>query len=73
MAKSNPFNGEKQDIVGPTERERRFLRWLRDHNVTEFNSIRLLNFCSGQLNSSLLLNSKFILDEEFPHELKVAH
>ncbi len=35
--------------------------------------IRLLNFCSGQFNSSLLLNSKFVLDEEFPHELKVAH
>jgi len=67
------FDGEEQDIVGPTERERRFLRRLRDHNWTEFNSIRLLNFCRGQFNSSLLLNSKFVLDEEFPHELKVAH
>jgi len=33
---------------------------IRDHNWTEFTS-------------SLLLNSKFVLDEEFPHELKVAH
>lgn len=27
----------------------------------------------AQINSSLLLNSTFVLDEEFPHELKVAH
>ena len=59
--------------MGPTERERRFLRGLRNHNGTEFNSRLLVNFCNGQFNSSLLLNSKFVLDEEFPHELKVAH
>lgn len=36
-------------------------------------SILLTNLVAIQFNRRLLLNSRLIFDEEFPHELKIAY